>query len=109
MDYVRANAHKTGEKLIPGFDMTLKTPYDIVNRRFEEQYNFVKFYGPMWIVFNWLLLLSCYIEVVLLVYIALKWANRRFERVKNLVDLIARLVCDLKVRASTWNPAANPK
>ena len=104
VDYVRANAHKTGEKMIPEFDMTLKTPYDVVNRQFEEQYNFVKFYGPMWIVFNWLLLLSCYIEVVLLVYIALKWANRRFERVKNLVDLIARLVCDLKVRASTWNP-----
>ena len=79
VDYVRGNAHKTG-KMIPGFDMTLKTPYDIVNRRFEEQYNFVKFYGPMWIVFNdWLLLLSCYIEVVLLVYVALKWANRRFE------------------------------
>ena len=78
--------------MIPGLDLTLKTPYDLVNRRFEEQYNFVKFYGPMWILFNWLLLLSCYIEVVLLVYVALKWANRRFERVRNLADLIARLV-----------------
>jgi hypothetical protein len=103
-DYVRAGVG-AGQKLIPRFDSAQKkTPYELVNRRFEDQYDFVELYGSMWVLFNWLLLLSCYIEVVLLGYVALKWANRRFERVRNLANLISQFVHDSKVRASIWSP-----